>query len=122
MLHSKPKLLCDANVPYRLNKLLEEQGFDVIRPSYRAEDEEIAEKAKSEKRIILSFDRDFGNIKLLPPEKYSGIIFIRIRPPLIDSTFSSLINLFNSVKHSEIKGRLFVISLSGFRIYPKLDK
>src|SRR3989344_5026302 len=119
MLPSKPKILCDANIPYKINKLFEDQGFDVIRPAKFAEDEEIIKLANSEKRVIFSFDKDFGNIKLFPPEKSSGIVVIRIKPPLIKTVFSSLTNLLNAIKPPEFKGRLFVLSLSGFRTYPK---
>jgi len=118
-LSNKPKLLCDANIPFKLSKLLKETGFDIIEPPLYAKDSEIAKLAKLENRVILTFDRHFGNITLFPPEKYFGIIFIRIRPPLINSVLSSLIKLFESVEHSEFKGRLYILSLSGFRVFPK---
>ncbi|MBI2449252.1 DUF5615 family PIN-like protein [Candidatus Pacearchaeota archaeon] len=114
-----PKLLCDANIPYKLSNLLKKQGFDIIEPPSFAKDSEVAELSNSENRVILTFDRHFGNINLFPPEKYSGIVFIRIMPPLINSVFLSLTNLFNSVKSSEFKGKLFILSLAGFRVFPK---
>ena len=117
---SKPRLYSDENVPDKVIRLLEEEGFDVKKAPFRSDDEEIAEEAKSEDRVILSFDRHLGNILLFPPKKYSGIIFIRIRPPLVDTVFSSLINLFKSVKLSEFKGRLFTLTPFGFRAFPKL--
>lgn len=122
LLSKKPKLLCDANIPFKLSRLLTEKGFDLIESPPFAEDSEIAELAKSEERVILTFDRDFGNINLFPPKEYFGIVFIRIRPPLINSVLSALINLFNSVESLEFKGKLYVLSLSGFRIFPKSRK
>ncbi|MEK6869301.1 MAG: DUF5615 family PIN-like protein [Nanoarchaeota archaeon] len=119
---SKPKLYSDENIPDKVVRLLEEEGFDVKKAAFRSDDEEIAEEAKSEGRVILSFDRHLGNILLFPPEKYAGIIFIRIRPPLIDSVFPSLMNLFKSVKLSEFKGRLFTLTPFGFRDFPKLKR
>ena len=115
---SKPRLYSDKNLPDKVVKLLEKEGFDVKKAPFRSDDEEIAKEAKAEDRIILSFDRHFGNILLFPPGKYSGIVFVRIRPPLIDTVFSSLMNLFKSVKPSEFKGKLFVLSSFGFREYP----
>ena len=119
---SKPKLYSDENVPDKVVRLLDKEGFDVKKAPFLSEDEEIAEEASSECRVILSFDRHLGNILLFPPEKYAGIIFIRIRPPLIDAVFSSLISLFGSVKLSEFKGRLFTLTPFGFRSHPKLPK
>ena len=121
MLSSKSQLkfLCDDNLPFKLNELLKEEGFDLKRPVSGSDDIDVAKLAKSEDRIILSFDRHFGNILLYPPEKYSGIVLIRIRPPLIQAVFSALLNLFDSVKPSEFKGKLFTLSLVGFRIHPR---
>src|SRR3989338_1301897 len=79
---SKLKLYSDENIPDKVIELLEKEGFDVKRAPFRSDDEEIAKEAKSDGRIILSFDRHLGNILLFPPEKYSGIVLIRIRPPL----------------------------------------
>ena len=116
-----PKLLCDENIPWKVVKLLEKQGFNVKKAFFdpgESDDELIAEQAKTEDRVILSFDRHFGNILLFPPEKYGGIIFIRIRPPLIDTVFSSLMNLFSLVRPSEFKGKLYALKPFGFRVYP----
>ena len=118
-LSDKPKLLCDANVPHKLSKLLAEEGFDLIIPPQHAEDSEVAQLANLENRVMITFDRHFGNINLFPPEKYSGIILIRISPPLISTLFSSLIKLLTSVKYSEFKGKLYTLSLSGYKIFPK---
>ncbi len=113
------KILADENIPKKILNLLEESRLDIKRVSKGANDQSIAELAKSENRVILTFDRDFGNILLFPPEQYSGIIFIRIRPPLIISVFSALSNLFKLVKPEEFNGKLFVLSTHGFRMYPK---
>ena len=118
----KPKLFCDENIPKKLVELLIKSGFDVKTPELRSKDSEIIEKALSENRVLLTFDRHFGNVLLFPPEKYAGVIFIRINPPLIKPVFSSLGRLFNSVKPSEFKGKLFTLTLSGFREYPRYSE
>src|SRR3989338_11465118 len=119
MSSSRPKLLSDENIPNKLVELLTNEGFDVKKAPFSAEDEEVADLAESEGRVILTFDRHFGNILLFPPEKYSGIVFIRIHPPLIKTVFSSLLNLFEKVRPSEFKGKLFTLSSFDFRIFPK---
>ncbi len=119
---NKLKLLCDENLPHKLVELLKTKEFDVERAPFGSDDAEVAELAKSENRVILTFDRHFGNTLLFPPEEYSGIVFIRIRPPLIQSVFSSLLTLFKLVKSSEFKGKLFTLSLEGFRVFPRGPK
>src|SRR3989338_1053023 len=115
---SKLKLYSDENVPKKVVDLLVESGYDVKKAPFRSDDEEISRDAKAEGRVILSFDKHFGNILLFPPEKFSGIIFIRIRPPLIKTIFSSLLDLFKRVKPSEFKGKLFTLTPFGFRAFP----
>ncbi len=112
-------LLFDENVPRKVQELLVRDGFDVKMALTGSGDRELSKAAKSEGRIILTFDRHFGNILLFPPEESSGIIFIRINPPLIKTVYSALLNLFKEVKPSEFRGKLFVLSSFGFRVYPK---
>ena len=113
------KLLCDENVPKKVVKLLLKEGFDVKQPRFGSSDRKVAFVAKSEKRILLTFDKHFANRLLFPPEKYSGIVFIRIRPPLIKTVSDALLNLFASVKPSEFKGKLFTLSSIGYRVSPQ---
>ena len=51
-------------VPKKVVELLKKEGFDVKEAPFRSDDEEIAATAKAERRVILSFDRHFGNILL----------------------------------------------------------
>lgn len=74
--------------------------------------------SKEESRIILTFDKHFLNKKLFPSEEHTGIIVFKIRPPLIDTTFSILSKLLKQVESYEFKGRLFVISPFRFISYP----
>ena len=119
MLLSKPRLFSDENIPNKLVELLVNEGFDVKKAPRGFDDEEVAKIAKSESRVLLTFDKHLGNILLFPPEKYSGIVFIRIHPPLIKSVFSSLLNLFEKVKPSDFNGKLFTLSSFGFRTFPR---
>jgi len=113
---NKPKLISDENFPIKATELLKEEGFDVKKAPLKSSDRQISKIAKLESRVILTFDKHFINKKLFPPKEHSGIIFLDIHPPMIDTVFSSLLNLFEKVKLSEFKGKLFILSLFGFRI------
>ena len=115
----KLKLLADENIPKLVVEFVSNKGFDVKRAPLGYKDVLISEIAKKEGRIILSFDRHFGNILLFPPEKHDGIVFIRIVPPVIKTVTDALSDLFDKVKPSEFKGRLFVLTPFRFRIYPR---
>lgn len=98
---------------------LEDNGFDVLQPPAGASDQEIGELAESEQRVIITFDKHFATPWLFPPEQYFGIIFIRIRPPVIEAALYSLLNLFNSVAAGDFQGKLFVVGADGFKTFPK---
>ena len=114
----KLKLLCDENIPHKIFEFLK-NSFNAKKVLAGSSDAEVASVAKEEGRIIITFDKDFGNILLFPPEKYFGIIVIRVRPPTVKVVLSSLEKLLNSISSSESKGKLYVTSVSGFRVFPK---
>jgi hypothetical protein len=117
---SKISLLADENIPIKLINLLSKDNFNIKRVELGSKDKEIFDYAKSEKRALLTLDKHFLDKKKFPPQESSGIIFIQINPPLIDSIYFSLKRFFNSVKVSEFNNRLLLVSISGFRAYPKL--
>ena len=116
-LSPKPRLLCDENVPAKVKESLALEGFSVKMPIPRSLDEDVAKLAKSEGRVLVTFDRHFANTLLFPPAEYAGIVFVKIRPPLIRAVLDALLNLFGSAR--EFEGKLFVLSETGFRLFPK---
>ena len=110
------KLISDENIPTKLTELLVEKGFDVKRAPLSSTDKQLAKIAKSESRIILTFDKHFVNKRLFPPENFGGIIFLQIHPPIIEAVLSALLNLFEKIKQLEFKGKLFILSRFGFKV------
>ncbi len=121
MSHSKnkPKLLCDENIPLELIETLNNEGFDAKRVELGSKDKQIFTLSKSEERILVSSDKHFLNKIKFPPKESSGIVFIDMHPPLIETIHFSLTKLFKSVNLSEFKGRLFRLTSSGFKVFPR---
>jgi predicted nuclease of predicted toxin-antitoxin system len=77
------KLLADENFPSEAVGALREGGHDVlwVRAAFPgASDSRVLERATSEQRIVLTFDKDFGELAFrwaLPAT--SGIILFRMR-------------------------------------------
>lgn len=61
-------------------------------------DTEIAAAAKRENRILLSLDSDFANILIYPPEKYPGIIFLKLEKQDNPSVLENEIEAWNSLE------------------------
>jgi predicted nuclease of predicted toxin-antitoxin system len=74
------KFLIDVNIERFIINALKTEGYDVktvvsINPTFT--DKEIIELAHNEKRIILTNDKDFGELVFNPKESTSGIILFR---------------------------------------------
>ena len=75
------KFLANENVPLPSVRILQKAGYDVLaitEESPGIEDNEVLAWAVSGKRVILTFDRDYGELiyrlGLTPP---SGVIYLR---------------------------------------------
>ena len=60
-------------------------------------DEKLARLAKREKRILLTLDKDFGNVLLFPPKHNSGIVLISVR--------NSVPSIVNRLLHPFLEGK-----------------
>ena len=75
------KFKVDENLPVEVRDQFQNAGHEAAtvldeelggRP-----DLDIAEVCKSEERVLVTLDVDFGNIRAYPPENFPGIIVIR---------------------------------------------
>jgi len=116
------KLKLDENLGVNCAKLLREAGHDVALVSEEglsgAEDEVLISVCKSEKRVLVTLDLDFGNPLLFKPSLYEGIVVIRqpSRPTLSDLTEAIKI-LIIGLEKEKIQGKLWIIHHGWIRIF-----
>jgi predicted nuclease of predicted toxin-antitoxin system len=88
------RLLADENVPRASVARLRSAGHDVAIVTAGASDEEVLERAASEQRVIVSFDRDFGRLALDPrAPRPLGVVLLREVPVSPDVAATSLLDL-----------------------------
>ncbi len=96
------KLKLDENLPFDLATMLREIGHDV--EDIVAEglggksDPTVFEAATDEKRVLLTFDMDFADIRRFPPEGHHGIIVFRLQ----DQRWPSLLKAVRLVLERQI--------------------
>lgn len=78
------RFLADENFPGNSVRLLQERGLDVMQIAVSEQgnpDEWVLRKAVAEERIILTFDRDFGDLVYHhgQPAPAAGIAFFRAK-------------------------------------------
>jgi len=74
------RFLADESCDFIVVKALREAGHDVTvvaEIGHRAEDSEVIELALKEKRIMVTEDKDFGQLVFAHGQKTIGVIFLR---------------------------------------------
>ena len=96
------KFLANENFPYSSIKLLRDSGFAVISITETisgAKDIEVLNKAVNENLIILTFDKDYGEMifkhKLTSPP---AVIFFRLKNNLPEDAAKVLLDRINNEK------------------------
>ena len=97
---------------------LKEWGFNVVSVPQGATDENIARLARRSKRILLTFDADFANILIYPPQEFFGIVRINIQPQFLNTVIEALKNLFVTFNSQRsFRGKLIILEPAGFRVW-----
>jgi len=91
------RFLCDENVQRAVATALEAAGHDVTRVSDlhpRMRDPDVLDLARRERRILVTHDKDFGELVFLRGHLATGVILLRLstgRPGEIARTLVSLV-------------------------------
>jgi predicted nuclease of predicted toxin-antitoxin system len=118
------RFLADENVPGAVVSALRDRGYDVVsvRESLPgATDRAVLELAPKELRILITFDRDFGELaynSMLPAT--SGIILIRLSRSTPAADNARVLAALDS--RSDWPGHFSVISDDRIRVRPLPDK
>ncbi len=82
MIKRKLLFLADENLEYRIITHLRKKGYDVFAITEglaSMKDENVIENAYHENRIILTNDKDFGDLIFLQKLRHKGVILFRFK-------------------------------------------
>ena|SRR3989344_3437080 len=87
------KFLADENIPLEVVMLLKKDGFDIISQSEisAGTDDEII-LANAGKRIVITLDKDFGEMIFRIHKSNNGVILLRIHPQSVEYIYQMLKN------------------------------
>ena len=110
----------DENMPVEVAELLKQAGYDAITVSEQnligTSDTNLAVVCQKEKRVIITLDTDFTDIRTYPPSNFPGIIVMRLNrqdKPHILEVFERVIRLFSQ---EPIDRHLWIIEEHRLRI------
>ena len=114
------KFKLDENMPSSAMLLLQQKEHDVhtvFDEALNGEiDQRIAEACRRERRILITLDMDFSDIRTYPPKGYAGIVLLRPRrqsEPQIMKLLEAVLLMFQT---EPINGCLWVVEPSGVRV------
>jgi predicted nuclease of predicted toxin-antitoxin system len=110
----------DENLPPSAAELLRDVGHDVMtvydQVLQSCTDPEVLAAYQSEGRILLSLDLDFSNILVFPPERYAGLIVLRLRKPGPKAVLSLLRRVLPHLEAVQVAGRLWIADEHRIRV------
>lgn len=113
------KFLLDQDVYAVTDRFLSDLGHDVV-PVARiglsqADDEEILRVAQEQSRILVTRDRDFGNLVFVK-SLGSGVIYLRVLPSTKNAVHNELGRVLGVYPEEELARAFVVIEPGGHRI------
>lgn len=109
------RLYLDQMLRHEVAQVLRDAGHDVIRTSEtgqaRADDSEVLGKAINENRVLVTFDKHFGDWAVLPLSTHPGVIRLKINPATAANAIQLLIPFLSRhtpndfINHLVILGR-----------------
>jgi len=113
------KLLLDQDVYYQTVRFLVDGGFDVLTASQanasRISDTDLLELAHHEERILITRDRDFGNLVFVERNK-AGIIYLRIAPSNYEAVHEELRIVLTTHSEEELRQAFVVVEPGRHRL------
>lgn len=124
---SKIKFLLNANVSPLTAKFLREKGFDVVcileENLGEIGDEEVVRLAKSDDRIIITSDLDFGLIFHKKEKGKIGVVILRLHSQTVESVNRALERFLKSgADFSKLAESLVIVTETIHRIYKDENK
>ena len=119
------KIIADEGIAKSTIRLLKEAGWDVISVHEAnlagAPDPDIVEYAIKNKRIVLTLDRDFGELYYFATPKEIGIILIKAKPQTLENINEVLGNFIKSqeIKKIPLSQSLVILSKNRVRYIQK---
>ena len=112
------KLLLDQDVYYVTAKFLINSGYDVVRVSEigfsQASDERILSFAQEQRKILITRDRDYGNLVFVR-SMGAGVIYLRMLPSNLNVVHQELVKVLETYSEQDLSKAFVVVEHNGHR-------
>lgn len=114
------RLKLDENQPHALLAILLEAGHEAETAAGEglagAADAELAALCQAERRALLTFDLDFADLRQYPPEKYAGLLVLRLRSQAVPHVLEAVSRILSLLATEPVEGHLWLTDEEQVRI------
>lgn len=118
------KFLANENLPAKSIRILRQRGFEIAsiaEVGAGLRDEEVLRIAQKEGRILLTFDKDFGELVFKKGGEARGIILLRFAPRSPEYIAKRIERLLKA-KEITFDGQFVVVTESRIRVTPLMER
>jgi len=121
------KIKLDENIGARGGEFLAEKGHDISTVHGQglsgAPDEKIFEVCAAEGRVLVTLDRDFGEVLRFPPDQSAGIVILDLGPRASPRRLLDRLRDFLTVAEEQhVRGSLWIVEPGRVRIHLHSDQ
>ena len=110
----------DENLPEEAATLFQQRGYDAatIREQEMSgsSDRRVASILQEEKRVLVTLDTDFADIRTYPPEDFAGIIVLRLNQQDRKHVLTALERLLPVLAEEPLSGCLWIVGENNLHI------
>ncbi|MCX7108778.1 MAG: DUF5615 family PIN-like protein [Proteobacteria bacterium] len=110
----------DENLHVDAAEFLRQQGFDAMTVGEQGlsgqADNVIAQVCQHEKRVLVTLDLDFADMRSYPPNQYSGLLVLRLTDQSRPSVLRTLARILPFFQAEKLIGQLWIVDDNKLRI------
>lgn len=110
----------DENLPIEAAEMLADEGHDALtvldQQMSGDTDDQIAAVCQREKRVVVSLDLDFADIRVYPPKDFAGLIVLRLKKHDKIHVLEVIQRLLKAITAEPIENRLWIVDENRLRI------
>jgi predicted nuclease of predicted toxin-antitoxin system len=117
------KIKIDENLPAECATVFREAGFEaetVADEGLRGVDDSlIADRSRTEGRVLVTLDLDFGNVVAYPPAEHAGIVVLRLKAQDRRTILAVMQRIVLALVNREPAGELWIVEFDRIRFREK---
>lgn len=114
------KFKLDENLPLASADVFNQAGHDASSVYEQAltgsPDDKLVQICREEERVLVTLDLDFSDIRAYPPDRYSGIIVLRLQHQDAHAVMDVCRRLLPVIEQEPLNGRLWIVDERRVRI------